>query len=298
MKKFLLRICIFALVMVSCDVMMGFVGSYLVHNAKGGETARKNYIANETIEDVLIFGSSRALHHYDPNILEDSLGLTTYNCGFEGNGVICAYGFFKMINDRYHPKVIIYDIFSVVDIESGDNNVYLGSLHNFYDRMGIDSIFWEVENIERYKMISNLYRFNSVLPQTIMDNLHPLASDDKGYRPTDREMEYEPLILADYGDCEYDSLKLHYIERIIKECKDNAQLIFTVSPMYGKIDDKMLAPIVALCEKYDVPLLNHLSDTTFHYRRKYFHDSVHLNRTGATAYSKTIASEVKNLLKK
>ncbi len=296
MKKFLLRICIFALIMVLCDIMMGFVGNYFVDNAKGGDTARKNYIANDTDEDVLIFGSSRAIHHYDPNIFEDSLVLTAYNCGFDGNGIICAYGFFHMIEERYHPKILIYEVTPSFDLLVSDDHRYLGQLRFFYDRDGIDSIFWNIDKVEKYKMMSQMYRYNSMLPQLITDNLHPLHSDNKGYRPLDDNKEVrEPKEKENNEVYEYDGLKLYYIERLIEDCKGKTQLVFAISPWYKNTKENVLKPIQTLCDKHNIPLINHYTDTTFNNNKNFFNDSAHLNHYGATKYSKVLVIEIKRL---
>lgn len=56
---------------------------------------RCEYIANKATDDIIILGSSSATHHYVLQIIEDSLGLSCYNCGEEGNGVVLAYGRLK-----------------------------------------------------------------------------------------------------------------------------------------------------------------------------------------------------------
>ncbi len=295
MKKFLLRTFIFAILMIVCDVVVGKVGDYLVAHAKGGTTSRINYMANDTNEDILFFGSSRAIHHYDPNIFEDSLGLTAYNCGFDGNGIICAYGFFRMIEERYHPKFLIYDIASGFDLKSGDNNKYLGRLKTFYDRDCVDSIFWKVDDLERYKMTSKMYRYNSIIPRLVTDNLHPLKTYNKGYLPLDKEMKQDPKPEESDEHVEYDSLKLYYLERLINDCRGKTQLVFAESPKYENTNDDVLRPIKSLCDKYGIPFISHFTDTAFNNHREYFSDRTHLNRLGATKYSEEVAVEVKNL---
>ncbi|MCD8290157.1 MAG: hypothetical protein LUC91_01490 [Prevotella sp.] len=132
MKRFFIRLGILALLVIICDFAIGFIGGKLVENAKGGDTKRKYSIANNTNEEFLIFGSSRAIHHYDAEILEDTIGMSVHNCGFQGNGIICAYGFYKMITERYYPKVMVYEITPSFDYLVGDNHKYLGELHYFY----------------------------------------------------------------------------------------------------------------------------------------------------------------------
>ncbi len=203
-----------------------------------------------------------------------------------------------MVEERYHPKVLVYDVLFRMDLLEGDNHTYLGELRYFYDYADVDSIFWNVDKTERFKMMSKMYRFNSMLPQLITDNLHPLHDLAKGYEPHDWRMTYEPSI--DDGDEDYicDSLKLYYLERLIKDCEGKTTLIFTVSPCYKRTSDTVLKPIQTLCDKYGVPLISHFTDSAFNFKKEYFYDSYHLNSTGATEYSKIVAGEIRQLLGK
>lgn len=41
--------------------------------------------------------------------------------------------------------MLIYDVQTSFDLLEGDNHKYLGGLRYYYDRQGIDSIFWNVD---------------------------------------------------------------------------------------------------------------------------------------------------------
>ena len=185
MKRFLLYTLFFLSIIAVLDVTAGYCLSFLSEHAKGGETARSNYICNQTSEDILIFGSSRAAHHYNSQIIEDSTNLSCFNCGQMGNGIILNYGRLLMLTERYHPKMIIYDVTTGYDmIVSEDNHKYLGWLSPYYDRTGIKEIFQSVDKNSKYKMISRLFRHNSRFIRTIVDYYYPIQdSDIKGYQP-------------------------------------------------------------------------------------------------------------------
>ncbi|MCD8290142.1 MAG: hypothetical protein LUC91_01410 [Prevotella sp.] len=296
MKKFILCLCAFALLFLACDFSLNIIGRKLFENAKGGETARKNYIANNTNQDVLIFGSSRAVRHYNPAILSDTLGMTAYDCGLFANGIICTYGFIRIIEDRYYPKVLIYDITPWYDLTLSDNHKFLAHLRFFYDRPYIKTILSDVDKTERYKMVSRIYRYNYVFPEMIIDNIHPLLRNNNGYRPLDKEMPPEIKPMEKQTSLSYDSLKLNYLEKLIMDCKGKTQLIFTASPLFENTDDAVLDPIKKMCAEEGIPIITHYADSTFNNKRAYFCDRNHLNRTGATEYSKVIAHEIKDIL--
>ena len=287
----------FILIVFVIDTAVGGIFSYLVTTAKGGDTGRAEYICHKTSEDILVFGSSRAIHHYNPVIIEDSLGMSVYNCGRDGNGIILLYGWYKVLKEHYNPRVILYDITPDFDLRENDNATYLSSLRYFYNEASVDSIFWSVDRTERYKMQVKSYRYNSSFLQIVMDNIKPMHSDVKGYRPLYGEMDYEPAVSEARGNYKYDSLKLYYLERLINDCKRaGTRLIFLVSPMYRNSDDEVLAPLFALCQQYDIPLVNHYVDANFNSKKQYFKDRVHLNEPGANLYTKTVIGELKSIL--
>ena len=297
MKKFIVGIAVFILIVFVIDTAVGGIFSYLVTTAKGGDIGRAEYVCHKTSEDILVFGSSRATHHYNPVIIEDSLGMSVYNCGKDGNGIILLYGWYQVLKDHYNPRVILYDITPGFDLLENDNMKYLPNLRFFYNEASVDSILWSVDRTERYKMQVKSYRYNSTFLQILVDNIKPMLSDVKGYRPLYGEMDYEPAVSEVRGNYKYDSLKFYYLERLINDCKSaGTRLIFSVSPMYRNSDDEVLAPLFALCQQYDIPLLNHYVDANFNSKKQYFKDRVHLNESGADLYTKTVAGELKSIL--
>lgn len=49
-------------------------------------------------------------NHYVPRVISDSLGMTCFNAGEDGNCIILAYGYLQMIMKRHVPKLVIYEI--------------------------------------------------------------------------------------------------------------------------------------------------------------------------------------------
>ena len=281
------------------DSLFGLAGKYLVSHAISGETMKNAYICDHTSEDILIFGSSRAVHHYDPIILQDSLGLSCYNCAYDGCGSITAYGLLKILIQHYTPKVIIYDVAPGYDYlkSDKDNTKYLGPLKVYYDREGIDSIFVKSDSKEGYKMRSKMYRLNSQLIQMLSENIVKRNETVNGYLPENKKMQYEPEINEEVRN-EYDTLKMNCLGRFVVECKQRGiKLVFYASPSYKKTNDGEFSYIKALSKKEGIPFVNHYTDSSFIYNKDYFFDSVHMNQSGATKYTQYIVSELRNFIR-
>jgi hypothetical protein len=295
MRKALLRLFIFFSIIALADVGFRYLVGYLKNNAKGGTEQRAEYIANKMEADVIIMGSSRGRHHYDPKIIEDSTGMSYYNCSLDGNGIVLMYGRYKMLSSRYNPKLVIYDVYQPYDIEQSDNTRFLPYLRPFYDRPGIDSILWSVDEAERVKMVSYMYRYNSRLFELISDCLEPQETID-GYTPlegTMQESKYTPPSTLRKLDKEADKLKLYYLERLIQACKGKSKLVFVASPYYGPNTYSSFKPLQKLCRKYDVPFYNFQDNGFYNKHPEWFYDTSHLNETGAKVWTKQIIHIIK-----
>lgn len=296
MKKFFRNILIFFAVVAVIDVAFGYVCRYLNNHSKGGDTKLHYYIANECDADILIFGSSRAFHHYDPRIIEDSLGMSCYNCGTDGNGVVFLYSRLLMMTERYTPKVIVYDICKNFDIEEGDNVKYLKWQKRYYDKVGVNDVFELVSANEKYKMWCQLYRYNGDFIQMLMDNIHPMQEFNVGgYRPVNKTMTYEPKITTNPKQASgWDPVKYECMLRFINICKEkDIKPIFSLSPSYGGNEYGCENLITELCKEYGIPFINHYKDSEIALNKDYFYDSVHMNEKGATVFSKKLVAELR-----
>ena len=291
MKKFILKIFIFIVCLFFVDFIVGMIFPSLVEKAKGGDNWRNNYICNKAEDSILIFGSSRAVHHYNPRIISDSSGITCYNCGQDGNGIIFSYGLYTMISQRYTPKIIIYDIMPAFDILSGDDNhKYLKWLKAYYERDGIPEIFESIDRTERIKMISNMYRYNSSFVQIVSDCIRPLqSSGENGYKPLYGEMNRMKISREKSEPIKYDSLKLVYLEKFINMC-DNVKLIFVISPTWNGMDEAMYLPIKRICRNRDILFVDFSNNPKYIHNYKYFKDGGHLNSIGADEFTRDLMS--------
>lgn len=289
MKRIIKYTLIAVVCLVAVDFAVGLLGAKLVRGGKGGDTAHFEYVNHASRDSVLIFGSSRAMRHYVPTVLEDSLGVSVYNAGAEGNGIILAYMQLQTLLQHHKPKMIIYDVYPPFDLAEGDNSKYLGRQRYFYgETPQVDSVFWRISPAERVKMLSNMYRYNSDLLQLVADNLSPKHADVKGYRPQQGTTDF---IIEKDADFKLDSLKLDYFNRFIDLCRaNNIDLRLFFSPRY--YGDNQPSPgyeaARTVAAAKGLTIHDYLQASPFDTDKSLFKDSQHLNDPGAQTYTKQI----------
>lgn len=298
MKKFLLKVLLFIACVVVMDFTFGLFFSFLRTHAKGGSTANCEYIANRATDDIIILGSSRATHHYVPQIIEDSLGMSCYNCGEEGNGVVLAYGRFRMLTSRYKPKLIIYEMTPGYDYGTTEpNNKYLGYLRPYYSKEGINGLFADFDDeLSPLKMMSKMYQNTAKLLPNVVDNII-FRDNMRGYSPLNGQLNPNEVKKAEMEiDHEVDSVKLKYVEQIIVDAKNmNIPIVFMISPSYGlESDISNYEPEIALCEKYNVPYYSFVNYYPIVRNADCFQDVGHMNNRGAMEYTKMLVKEMLN----
>ena len=294
MKTFVLKVLLFVACVVLMDCASGYGFSWMRRHAKGGSTANCEYIAHRADEDIIILGSSRATHHYIPRIIEDSLGLSCYNCGEEGNGIVLAYGRLIMLTNRYNPKLVLYEITPGYDYGTGEpDSKYLGYLRAYYEEEGINGIFHDFDDrLYWLKMKSKMYQNTSRILPDLVDNII-YRDNHQGYDPLYGQMTDVGQKLRE-GHMEIDSLKLSYLEKLIVLCQNKGiPLLFMISPKYNALDYGSYEPALRLCESYGIGVGNFIDDPVLSKQAVLFQDPEHMNHEGAKAYSQNIIPLIK-----
>lgn len=300
MKKYLLKIALFFGIVAAVDFGIGFACRWLESHAKGGMTRRINEISFVQKADVVIMGSSRAHHHYVSSILADSLGVNVYNAGVDGNGIVLAKGLYEMMAKRYAPKVILYDVEPAFDInvyaEDGNNTRYIGLLRPYCKDAQVKQIITRVDASEKYKDLPAMFRYNSKIIDLFKDfaTLGDYTID--GFAPMYGEMKVEPEKRMEAEKSEIDTLKLSILEEFVAELsKSDTRLIMMASPKYGAISSEVFEPVKTICNNYGVEFWVFYCVPEFQ-RLDYFKEPMHLNETGARAFTNYLATRLQKEL--
>ena len=299
MKKFIINILIFCGIVAVVDVAAGRFFWYLQSIEAGGRSGDEYYVCKESKEDVLIMGSSRALHHYVSSLFLDSLGMSCFNGGQDGNGIVMQYGRWKMISKRHVPKLVIYDVEPIFDYGMNDNTRYIDRLKPFAGDKEVKQYITGLYPLEDLKLFSHLYRYNYKFLEIASDCLNK-GNGEGGYKPLYGHIRRE-MVEADAPDKTnsevqiYDELKVTQLHNLITEVKASGSTIVLVSSPYWKsygIPD--LRIIEKIAEELGVPFFNY-SDSDLCNNPDYFADSMHLNDVGAHVFTEDVVGKIKTM---
>ena len=298
--RFTINIICILLLTVIADQIIGKLLQHYYFRQESGLYYRTTYAMDSTKAEILVFGSSRANHHYVPYVFEDSLKLSFYNTGRDGNFLLYSYAVFKSVVSRYTPRIIIFDI-SPTELYNEENEYErLSSLLPYYkSHPEIRPIVKLRSQFEQIKHLSRIYPYNSsILTIAIgITNFNKTRKgDQKGYIPLNSVIIDTILHSTNLTERKMDSNKLNAITEIITYCiSHKIDLIFVQSPMYEKINEtQSTINLRKLASEKNVPFWNLINENIFLTNPSFFQDKDHLNNRGAEYFSRMLVSKIKN----
>lgn len=296
MKRFIVNITIFFIIFVISDYAVGCIIK-LMDFSKGGEIEKIHSIMTKITPDMVILGSSRASHHYESSILSDSLSLTIYNAGLDGQGTTTAYGILKAISKRRYPRYIICEITPNYDLYK-DNPVELCTFYPYANQEEIASLLIDFDPTNRWKLILKSYRLNSMILRLIPALIQNRNNFKFGYQPlygTINRIDYHNKVKQSKIDINYQKEK--YLRLFIEEAiKHNCKILFTISPEFGGGDSSFYDKEKEIINEYGIPIIDKLNDEKIIYNQEYFQDILHMNQSGSIEYTKLIINELRSYL--
>ena len=298
---FSIKLIAFLILILSLDYLIGNTLRYFYFKQESGAEQRATYVMEEAKEELLIFGSSRALHHYQPEILGDKLGLTTYNAGRNGNPILYHLAILKSILKRYKPKQIILDININELQEIADSYDVLATLLPYYkNHPEVRPMVKLRSNFEEIKLCSQIYPYNSLIFTIAAGNaeFNKLRREEiNGYMPLNNK--WKKGLETEKKQINYilDTVKVDALKTFIKECRlNNIGLTLVFSPYFKKFEETnnsiSLAKQIAIENK--VSFFDFTNDKRFISRPELFADYTHLNDEGARYFTNIFVDFFKN----
>ena len=302
MKRKQLKYIIFLIVFViSLDLGFGHIYEFLYLTKKSKKQDRLIHSAIGTQEEVLIFGSSRAYHHYNPEIIEEKLNLTCFNVGYGGQNIYFHLALQKEAIKRKKPQIAILDLINIDFENTGDKHdkEKLSVLLPFVNKSNIyrETVLLKGKK-EKIKLLSSIYPFNSKLLYILRNNLTSQRSDTKGFFGLSRVWE-KPIETKINKNFTPSNDKLEALDEFITLCQTNEIMIkIFISPHYTNFLSKNGYDYIAehIQKNHGLEINNLSASKKYLNATHLFSDPYHLNKEGADMYSKEISEIIKKSL--
>ena len=204
--------------------------------------------------DVLFFGSSHAVCSFNPQVLYDTYGITSYNLGSEQQSMVVSYFWLQEALKYQQPKVVVLDTYMLHKFGAvfvyNEMNCSEGAVRKAMDCMRPSLTKWQdVKEIARIDPTQNALsyflpnlRYHTRWTELGEDDFTESAMIDhggiKGFTVlgggVDESQTYTPFTEADAATAEADAMvgsAAEYLDKIVSLCSEKGiDLILTNIP--------------------------------------------------------------------
>jgi hypothetical protein len=300
MKIFIKYLLILLVGIVVLDFANRALFSYVFSHLPAHSKIRSDfsYVLNEEQSDVLILGSSRASHHYNPQIFIDSLHKTCFNAGQDGQPIYNQYLNLLRAFELGNVDTVILDLCSaqLTDMWINERIKPLTPLYwkNDTARAIVDEIS-EYGSWTKFLYLSSFIQYSS-RAYVLFEYIQPrYTSQEHGYVPI--PYSGDKIIMDSDERKELESFRineiaLRYLLKIRDLCqKEGATLYICISPSLVEMDS-LADSLTDFCKAEHVNFLNYSSDPRFLNDLTLWKDGLHMNCKGADMYSRDIVDKL------
>ncbi|MCC8358508.1 hypothetical protein [Salinimicrobium sediminilitoris] len=274
-------------------------------------------IRGEINADLLVLGSSRGAVGYDPSVLEEQLGLSSFNLSFNaGSYNLQEVKLEAYVENNEPPKMIIHNLdlaHFVSSKEVPERYQFLPFLENKYLREELNSID---PHFGRHAWVT-LLKYNHYKPLLVkgifsfFGKSYSIYPTEKGFTPYDKNFERDvnnlkrlelenlkPLNISRYRD------GLNHTRFFLQKKIPLQKKVFLVwAPELKEraiISSPLRKLIIAEIHNItsDLPNVHFLdfSQDEMSGNPEFFYDTFHLNKAGATYFTYKLSSEISRIL--
>ena len=278
----------------------------------GGNVGILNKVMRgEVHASLVISGSSRAAYHYDPRIIGGETGLSSFNLGRDGTKLHEQLDLLqRYLRRNPKPACVVQNL----DVMSLQGNEDVTDPKQYLSWLSDDEIYQPLRKQKRHFLV---YRWLPIvglareggMSAAVEGWLLPHAAEHdalRGYCPQDltwnQDFDRFKALHPSGLKLGIDARKEALLGQLIELCQTNQiKIVLVYSPDYLESRaffqdrDEVLQDFKRIAEHYHVPLWD-FSGELMCADRKFFYNSQHLNRSGASAFSKTLGERLRTEL--
>lgn len=296
--KYFVLVSIFVMVV---DLFNRLFYDYMYSNIPQSSPLNLNYgfQLQQDWPNILVLGASRAKRSYKPKLISDSLGVSVFNMGKDGAGILYYYLCLQSAIQSKNLKCVVLEM---------DKNPLL---HEWLetDATSFMPFYWKNDNVKtvvnhikgweaKYIACSSLCQFNSCLSDTYKCWFIK-RHDDSGYEP----LQYtgKPALVKTeqaHNGMKFvpDSVAIDYFNKCVKLCEDNnVKLVVADSPTL--LDNSDIDEFLSqYCTDNNILFWNFSNYHPIVSDKRLFANENHLNDKGAEYYSSIITNQLKRII--
>ena len=301
MKQFLIRIGIYAILILICFIVLDLVISNMFRRyiSKDSITyAGWNHVFDDTTNfDVVVCGNSRAMVQYNPQLIDTLLNVNSINLGINGSAINRQMVKFKyFMNNHKSPKLLIQniDIFTMKKTIGFEREQYYPYFYNriFVDDIDIDECYsYQEKNIPFWRYLGMYH----ILKDLKTDSIY------KGYKIEPRLWNASELDKITEIKIEINNTMVERYRNFLQECINREILVlFVHAPYYHEVLKKCsnieeyTTLWQDLSKEFSIPILDYTLDSIC-YDTTYFFNGTHLNSIGADRFTMNLAYDIDSL---
>jgi hypothetical protein len=315
-REFILQLAYFILTLLIVGSLGDIVLSSTLKKSKtyaSGEYSTLNDLYQGKIDnDIVIYGSSRAVVQIDPRIIEDSLQRSCYNLGIDGHNFWLQYFRHKeFLRYNQQPKVVIHSLDVTTLTERGDlfNSDQFLPYMLFDESIQSNTKDYDFFSVWDFKvpMVRFLGKERAMLHAAKLLFWRQPYSVGRmnGYQAHrqawNADLEIAKKKFSTYS-IELDSNAVSLFRNYLKECHDQGiRIILVYSPQYiegqhfVQNKESILDLYRSLASDYDVPFLDY-SDDPICQSKAYFYNSGHLNKEGSALFTRKLSHDLREYM--
>ena len=262
---------------------------------------------------IVVNGSSRALVHYDPALIQQQTGRTAYNLGRNGSHIDMQVAVLEAyLRHNAKPELVIQNLDPHTFVPTDavyDPAQYLPYLQEeclYRALLQIHPHAWKWKYLPLYGYVVEDMRFTWLRGFAAWLGINPREDHFRGYNPRDTQWtgDFEKFKAqhTEGFSPQIDPEGVRHVESLIQLCRSRGvPLILCYSPEYAEMQritrnrQDLIGRFRQLAEKGKVTFLD-FSDSQVCSKREHFYNSQHLNREGSKLFSLELAQRLNNTL--
>jgi hypothetical protein len=308
----LTRLLLFFLLLALSSVALHVALNHAIKNVDTSSMGVFNRVmAGKVNAQILITGSSRALSHYDPRVIQNLTGKTAYNIGRNASHIDLQLALLKVyLEKNAKPELVIQnlDLFSLQMTPLGEiyePAVYVPYLGNttLYDALSrINPHIWKWKFFPLYAYCVEDMKLHWINAAISSLGVRPAEDHLLGFNPrnADWNQDFEAFRAANPNGVTFriESQGVTALEEFIRLCQLNGiRIVLVYSPEYDEMQamevnrTDVISRFSALATSTGVPFWDY-SDHPISLNRELFQNSQHLNAEGAARFSLDLAGHL------